>query len=141
MPFSVTSIYDEKSKTRQGKSMKEYGIIEKPQEKWPQSGIPFEQYYSVEFSINGLTCVYQFKIWKMVPESICFLVKGESEILERINVGDVIKMKYYTTDSGCPTKNMDTEISYINKDDEGRFKGHYLVGLAILEDETEKNIH
>lgn len=60
------------------------------------------------------------------------LVKENSDILSWIHVGDVLNMKYYTRDTMCPTRNHDTKIDYITKDLEGRFKGHYLVGLEIL---------
>ena len=47
-------------------------------------------------------------------------------------------MKYYTRDTVCPTRNFDTKIEYITKDLEGRFKGHYLVGLEILAEQDPK---
>jgi hypothetical protein len=48
-------------------------------------------------------------------------------------VGEVMKMKYYTNDSQCPTKMMDTKIQQIIKEEQGRFRGHYVVGLALAE--------
>jgi hypothetical protein len=44
-----------------------------------------------------------------------------------------MKMKYYTRDTFCPTRLMDTRIRHITKEDQGRFKGHCLVGLAVAE--------
>jgi hypothetical protein len=61
------------------------------------------------------------------------LVREDSEIVGRLKVGDVVKMKYYTDDTVCPTKYVDTEIRHITKDDEGRFKGHYRVVLGVSE--------
>jgi hypothetical protein len=88
-------------------------------------------YYSVEFTIDGLISLYQFKIYKEPTQPPCFIVKEDSKVLECLKVGETHKMKYYTTDTLCPTQYRDTEISRISKEEEGRFKGHYLVGLDI----------
>ena len=47
-------------------------------------------------------------------------------------MGNILKMKYYRTDSADPPESFDTEIKYITKNDSGKFKGHYLMGLDIL---------
>jgi hypothetical protein len=93
----------------------------------------FQKYRSVEFSIQGLEYLHQFPIWNSEPASMFVLVKEDSEIVGRLKVGDVMKMKYYTDDTICPTKVVDTEIRHITKDSEGRFKGHYRVGLGVSE--------
>lgn len=99
------------------------------------------KYYSVEFSINGLELPYQFKIWNMASQSMCVLIREESEILPRIKVGDVIDMKYYTSSSSCPSEEFRTEIRHITKDEEGKFKGHYLVGISILTKNDQEMAH
>ena len=98
-----------------------------------------DRYYSVEFSLSGVEFLYQFKIWNLSQKGICVVVKEGSEILNHLKVGDVLDMKYYSTESSGATKQLKTEIRHITQDEEGRFKGHYLVGLSILEgDETEQ---
>ena len=96
-------------------------------------GTTFQKYQSVEFSIQGLEYLHQFPIRNSEPASMFVLVKEDSEIVGRLKVGDVLKMKYYTDDTACPTKYVDTEIRHITKDEEGRFKGHYRVVLGISE--------
>ena len=100
-----------------------------------ETGDPSDYFHSVEFSVNGLNVLYQSKIWNASSASMFALVKENSDILSWIHVGDVLNMKYYTRDTMCPTRNFDTKIEYITKDHEGRFKGHYLVGLEILVDQ------
>lgn len=95
-----------------------------------------DQYYSVEFSVSGAAFVYQFKIRDISPNGICVLVKEDSDLLHHLEVGDILTLKYYTTDSSKPVKYLKTEIRHITKDDTGRFKGVCLVGLLILEDEN-----
>jgi hypothetical protein len=96
-------------------------------------GPAFQKYQSVEFSLRGLEYLHQFPIWNSEPASMFVLVREDSEIVGRLKVGDVVKMKYYTDDTVCPTKYVDTEIRHITKDDEGRFKGHYRVVLGMSE--------
>ena len=97
-----------------------------------ESRIPPDQYYSVEFSLPGHTLPYRFKIWYMGRESMCLLVKAQSKIIESIKVGDVLNMKYYSADALNGTRDIETEIQQIIKEDNGRFKGHFLIGLALL---------
>jgi hypothetical protein len=102
------------------------------QEGLAESRIPPDQYYSVEFSLPGHTLPYQFKIWYIGRESMCLLVKAQSKIIESIKVGDVLNMKYYSADALNYTRDIETEIRQIIKEDNGRFKGHFLIGLALL---------
>ena len=92
-----------------------------------------ERYYSVEFTVKDLASAYQFKIWNISSQGMCILIKDDSKILPYINVGDIITMKYYLTESIGTTEDVRTEIKHITKDEQGRYKGHYLVGLAILQ--------
>ena len=93
-----------------------------------------DQFYSVEFCLDGLDVAYQFKIWNVASRSMCVVVKEDSEILSRLKVGEVLNMKYYTHDRVCTTTCLETAIRHITRDDQGRFRGHYLVGLEIITD-------
>jgi hypothetical protein len=95
-----------------------------------------DQYYSVEFSIQGCPFTYQFKIWNISRKGICVLVKEDSELLNYLKVGDTLNLKYYTTDTSKPIEFLRTEIRHITKDEAGRFKGLFLVGLSIFGSET-----
>ena len=100
-----------------------------------------DQYHSVEFSVDGLDFAYQFKIWNIASSSICLLIKETSDILPRLNVGDTLNMRYYSHDSSHPHGDLATRIRHITKNDEGRLRGHYLVGLEILEETEKDNEH
>ncbi|MFH1489149.1 MAG: hypothetical protein ABII06_09605 [Pseudomonadota bacterium] len=95
------------------------------------SGNPSSRFYSVEFAVEGLHYLYQFKIWSMAESSMSFLVKEGSRLLRNLKVGDTISMKYYSSNSINPTECLPTEIRNITKEEKGKFKGHYLVNLAI----------
>lgn len=91
-----------------------------------------DQYYSAEFSINGLGAAYQFRLRNTDSIPMCVLVREDSNIVPWLKVGDVFDVKYYTADATHSPAFLSTEIRDITKDDQGRFKGHYLVGLEIL---------
>jgi len=91
-----------------------------------------DQFHCVEFPVNGYKYDYRCKLRKNGFESIFVLVKENSAILNKLTVGNILKMKYYRTDSAGLPESFDTEIKYITKNDSGRFKGHYLMGLDIL---------
>jgi CheY-like chemotaxis protein len=98
-------------------------LIKKIREKYPQIIITVNS-YSDSFE-------YQFKIWSTPSNPFFILVKEDSELIKKIIVGDVIKMKYYSSVSDHP-KELTTEIKSKTLDLYGGFKGHYIVGLKIL---------
>ena len=89
-------------------------------------------YHSVEFSVSGLSMPYQFKIYHLMPTAMCLVIKEGSNVLQHLNIGDTLHMKYYSDESCYPSEDLETAIRHITKNDNGRFRGHYLVGLEIL---------
>ncbi len=94
-----------------------------------------DQYFSVEISNSRTDFPYQFKLWKIASTPMCILVKEDSGILPCLKMGNRLNMKYHARDSVYPTEFRETAIRDINKNDQGRFKGHYLVHLEILEEQ------
>ena len=91
-----------------------------------------DKYFSVEFSKKGLDSIYHFKIWNISSKGMCIVVREDSDIINHLSVGDILDMKYYPVEESSPAEYSKTEITHITKDDHGRFKGHYLVGLSIM---------
>lgn len=91
-----------------------------------------DQYSSAEFLIEGLCVLYQFKIWEEASSFLSVLVNEKSEILPRLKVGDTLRVKYYAHDGLYPSEYKKTAIRHITRNEEGRLKGHILVGLEIL---------
>jgi len=94
-----------------------------------------DKYYSVEFSFTGLETVYQFRIWNLSESGMCVLVREDSTVLEYLKEGQIFSLKYYATDRPGKIEVLETEVKHISKDSQGRFKGHVMVGLQILEKE------
>ena len=91
-----------------------------------------EQYSSLEFSIKDLSFLYQFKIRETSTSGISILINEGSELLKFLKVGDILDVKYYAQDLSEQPKYLETEIKHITKDDQGRFAGHCVVGLSII---------
>jgi len=92
-----------------------------------------KQYCSAEFLIDGLELPYQFRIQDISAPCLYVLVKENSDIVSRLKVGETLNVKYYSA-SSSPTKGYQkTAVRHITKNDRGRLRGHYLVGLEILE--------
>lgn len=113
--------------------MKNHVVTDTPVTKNPDHKTNLEKYQSVEILINGLNVPYQFKIWQITPHCIWVLVKEDSNILPLIKLGDTLNIKCYPTNRAFQPESIDTMIQHINMNDQGRFKGHCLVGLEILE--------
>lgn len=94
-----------------------------------------DTYYSVEFLVSDCSFVYQYKIWNISEKGICVLVKEDSDLLNHVKVGDVLNLRYYPSDLSRPSELLRTEIKHITRDEQMRFKGVYLVGLSILENQ------
>jgi hypothetical protein len=98
--------------------------------------VEIDKYYSVELSAPVTEFVYQFKIWNLSEHGLCVLVKNDSDLLKRLTVGSVLNMQYCPVDVTSKRVRLKTEIKHITKQEEGRFAGHTLVGLMVLEEET-----
>ena len=113
--------------------MKVYGALKRIDKTYSEPKKRVDQYYSVEFAIEGLESAYQFKIWNKTSTHMSILVKENSEILPQIKVGDTLNMRYYSDNLVHPCECLETAIRRITRNDQGRLKGHYLVGLELLE--------
>jgi hypothetical protein len=106
-------------------------VTENGFEKRSEPRTELEKYHSVEFKVKEQGSLYQFKIWNISSKGMCLLVREDSEVIEELEVGKIINMKYYTTDFSTAPEELKTEIKHITKEDQGRFQGHYFVGIYI----------
>ncbi|UCF94986.1 MAG: PilZ domain-containing protein [Desulfobacterales bacterium] len=104
-----------------------------PAERRSEPRTPTERFYSVEINLGAALPIYLFKLREVSLKGACIVVKEDSSILRHLNVGQLLDLKYYSTDKSNPVEFLKTEIKHITKAEYGRFKGHYLVGVSILE--------
>jgi len=100
-----------------------------------------DEHYSIKFSLDGSNIPYQLKILNKATKFMYFLVKDNTDLFRRLNVGDILNMEYYETDITYPSEYLETVIRHINKRRQARLKGHCLVGLEILESQALKKSH
>ncbi len=93
-----------------------------------------EAYYSVEFAFKRDLPLYQFKVRDMSPGGLGILANEGSAALKRLAVGDVLEMKYNPVNREDSAVYLKTEIRHITRLEQSPFKGHYLVGIQVLED-------
>ena len=86
---------------------------------------------SVEFSVNTFALAYQFKILETSDSGMSILIKEGSAILEHLEKGMVLEMKYYPENESEAPKTLKTKIMHITKSDSNRLKGHYQVGIQL----------
>lgn len=91
-----------------------------------------DRFYSVEFLIEDKGLLYQFRLWNISRKGMCILVREDSPVLERIQAGDIIRMRYYEEGESYPTEYIETQVSHITRDFSGKFQGHLFVGLLLV---------
>jgi hypothetical protein len=124
-----------------GEHMKQYAVAHRSVERGSGPRKRLDQYYSVEIPVDALGVVYQFKICAIDSPCIFIVVTENSGILPWLKVGERLNMKYYSTDVLSPVDYLDTQIRTITKQDQARFKAHYLVGFEILARQDHDTIH
>ena len=92
-----------------------------------------DKYYSIEFKVEDPGLSYRFKLRDISSTGMCILVKETSELLNYIKTGDILNVKYYFEEPLEKKELITTRIKHITKNNHGRYKGHYLVGLEISE--------
>lgn len=97
------------------------------------------RFYSVEFAVDKPHPLYQFKIWRSESSPMFVVVKKNSAVLPKLKSGSVLNMTYYSIDTHCPTKQIETRIGHIAKEPEGRFEGHCTVSLVPVNHTTLPN--
>jgi hypothetical protein len=92
-----------------------------------------KRYYSVEFKLKETGTFYHFKLRDLSSNSLGILVNEDSAVMEHLKVNDILEMKYYPPEASSSAEILKTKIIHITKKDGESFKGHFLIGLSIIE--------
>jgi hypothetical protein len=91
-----------------------------------------DHYQSVEFSVEGVHVPNRrCRIWHIHPQSNVILIRNDSNIAPHMRVGAKLKTKYYFPGRSYPDGVGETTIKEISREEQGRFKGHFLVDLEL----------
>jgi hypothetical protein len=77
--------------------------------------------------------LYQFKLKDASENGASILVKEDSFMLNYLEVGQTLKINFSSDLESDHNGDFESEIVHITKVDKGRYKGHYLVGVRILD--------
>lgn len=90
-----------------------------------------DEYYSVQFFLNDTGTTYLFKLRNISSKGPCILVKQDSSVFKRLNVGDILDMEYNQPESLGTGKLLKTLIASKNSHD--LYIGHSVVELSIID--------
>jgi hypothetical protein len=88
--------------------------------------------YRVEIKLIGAP-IYQFRVQDVSTDGAGILIKEDSKFLNLIEVGQIVDADFISPDGTDPNGNYRAEIRHITKPNKEKNKGHFLVGLKILE--------
>jgi hypothetical protein len=108
--------------------------LRKPiQNRRAEKRVPPQDYYSVQFFVEGLEIHYQFKLRDISPSGLSILVREDSEVLNHLHVDDIVEMTYYPEVARRGYERIKTRIQHITSSDGQRYAGHCVVGLCRLD--------
>lgn len=91
----------------------------------------FDEYYSVQFVLNGKVPSYLFKLRNNSSNKPYILVKQDSSVFRELHVGDILDMEYNQADSFGKGKLLKTLIA--SKIPHNHYTGHSMVELSIID--------
>jgi len=108
--------------------------IQHPGGRRTEDRIVVDRFESVQMSIRGVPALYHFRVWNLSSRGLCIVVQQRSSLLRHLRCGQELQMGYFSAGGSRVIRELTTRISHITPQEEGRFRGHCLVGLLILED-------
>ena len=90
-----------------------------------------DEYYSVQFFINGKGPSYLFKLRNISSNRPCILVKHDSTVFKELSVGDVLEMEYNPPESFGVGTLLRTRIA--SKIPHDRYTGHSVIELSVID--------
>ena len=84
-----------------------------------------------EIKLTGVP-LYQFKLKDISDNGASLLVKEDSAMINHLEVGQSLEIKFHSDAQADLNGYFEAKIKHITKVEEGRYKGHYLVGVRIL---------
>ncbi|MGD8991622.1 MAG: hypothetical protein PVI00_09245 [Desulfobacterales bacterium] len=94
-----------------------------------------------EIRISRNDLGYQFKLQEINDHQGSFFINKNSAVLNILDVGAVLDMKYWTAEKIRLVKYVRAQIQDITRQKHEPFKGHYKVGLSILQMKGSKRVN
>ena len=100
-----------------------------------------DSHLRAEIKISRNDLGYQFKLQEIDEHYGCFFISKNSAVFNILNVGRVLDMKYWTAEKNRLVKYVSAQIKDITRQNQEPFKGHYKVGLSILQTKGLKRVN
>ena len=84
-----------------------------------------------EIKLTGIP-LYQFKIKDISDSGASLLVKEDSAMINHLEVGQSLEIKLHSESQAGLNGYFEAKIKHITKIEEGRYKGHYSIGVRIV---------
>lgn len=94
-----------------------------------------DEFYSLQFFLNGKGIFYQFKLRNTSSNRPCILVKKDSPVFAELQVGDILEMEYNKPESLDAGRLFKTKITSKNSHD--YYTGYSIVELSIVDNMEE----
>ena len=92
--------------------------------------------YRVEIKFIGEP-IYQFRVIDLSTNGARLLIKDNSCFLKLIKVDQIVDVNFISPQHTNPAGMCKAKIKHITNMNKGRYKGHHLVGIIILENQGE----
>ena len=92
-----------------------------------------EPFQSVEIKLPQSGQLYHFKLRDISFGGLCVLIREDSAISRQLAVGQILKINVYRSERTAVFDHFKSKVRHITKTGKARYKGHYLVGLQILD--------
>ena len=89
------------------------------------------RFFGAEIKLIGVP-IHRFKFKDLSTNGACILIKEDSNMMNHLKAGQILNMRYYSPNN-TDTPTIRSEIKHITKAEQGRFKGHFLIGVFISE--------
>ena len=121
--------------------MEEFLKTDNPMNRRIETRTLLDLYYSVQFALSASGPIFQFKLRDITSHGLCILVRKDSVVLEKVRVSDTINMEFSPPQGTGRPKKLKTQIKHITDQEQNGLKGHFLVGLSILEGSIRTQTH
>ena len=88
--------------------------------------------YRIEIKFVGEP-IYQFRLINFTNDGASILIKDDSAFLDLIEVDQIAEVNFISPNSANPSGKHQIQVKHISELNNKMYKGHRLVGIAILE--------
>jgi hypothetical protein len=90
-----------------------------------------DNFYRAEIKLSEFDLIYQIRLNNISGDEACFFIKQDSVIFDRLKIGKVLEISYWTGGNGKSTKFVKARVSNIIKQNQEILNGRYLIQLSI----------